>query len=166
MPSRVVGYPNERRRDRRREILIEAMLDDQPVRILDIGLSGFGADGAKKVTKDLNWPEVDQLSELRFTDYKGRDVLILVTITNVEIEECRFGGNFTELPGNAFDVLQDIVMMRDLRAAAVAQPLQILVEKRRNRRRFHPLNERGCWRAGSWLLLQLHRAATDPWARL
>lgn len=121
MPSRVVGYTNERRRDRRREILNEAMLDDQPVRILDIGLSGFGADGAKKVTKDLNWPEVDQLSELRFTDYKGRDVLILVTITNVEIEECRFGGNFTELPGNAFDVLQDLVMMRDLRAAAAAE---------------------------------------------
>ncbi len=69
----------------------------------------------------MNWPEVDQLSELRFTDYKGRDVLILVTITNVEIEECRFGGNFTELPGNAFDVLQDLVIMRDLRAAAAAE---------------------------------------------
>ncbi|MGB0627469.1 MAG: hypothetical protein ACPGQ5_12965 [Alphaproteobacteria bacterium] len=48
-------------------------------------------------------------------------MLILVTITNVEIEECRFGGNFTELPGNAFDVLQDLVMMRDLRATAAAE---------------------------------------------
>ena len=56
MSSRVVGYTNERLCDRRREILIEAMLDDQPVRILDLGLSGFGADGAKmvsgKVTQD------------------------------------------------------------------------------------------------------------------
>lgn len=40
MSTRVVGYMNgDRRRDRRREIVIEAMLDDQPIHILDIGLS-------------------------------------------------------------------------------------------------------------------------------
>jgi len=121
MSSRVVGYTNERRRDRRREILIEATLDDQPIRILDIGLSGFGADGAKKVTKDIIWPEEGQLSELRFTDYRGRDVLILINVTSVEIDEGRFGGEFVELPGNAFDVLQDIVTLRDLRSAAAAE---------------------------------------------
>lgn len=118
MSTRVVGYTNERRRDRRREILIEATLDDEPIRILDIGLAGFGADGAKRVTKDIIWPEEGQLSELRFTDYRGRDVLILVNVTNVEIEEFKFGGEFVELPGNAFDVLQDIVTFRDLRATA------------------------------------------------
>jgi hypothetical protein len=119
MSTRVIGYTNgDRRRDRRREIVIEAMLDDQPIHILDIGLSGFGADGAKQVTKDLIWPEVEQLAELRFTDYRGRDVLILVNITNVEVEDGKFGGEFYELPGNAFDVLQDIVTLRDLRGAA------------------------------------------------
>ncbi|MBT4905363.1 MAG: hypothetical protein HOK98_00755 [Rhodospirillaceae bacterium] len=118
MSTRIVGYTNERRRDRRREILIEATLNDEPVRILDIGLSGFGADGAKQVTKDTIWPEIDQLAELRFTEYRGRDVLILINITSIEIEEGRFGGEFTELPGNAFDVLQDLVLQRDLRHAA------------------------------------------------
>lgn len=121
MGTRIVGYANsDRRRDRRREVLIEAMLDDQPVRILDIGLSGFGADGAKKVSDELDWPELDELAELCFTDYKGREVIILVTITTIDVEEGRFGGEFCELPGNAFDVIQDLVMMRDLRAAAAA----------------------------------------------
>jgi hypothetical protein len=117
MSTRVVGYTNERRRDRRRDIVLESTLDDQPIHIVDIGLSGFGAEGARMETKDLTWPMDGQRSELRFTDYKGREVLILVIITNVFVAEGRFGGQFYELPGNAFDVVQDLVMQCDLRRA-------------------------------------------------
>ncbi|MBT3401514.1 MAG: hypothetical protein HOL07_12125 [Rhodospirillaceae bacterium] len=121
MATRIVGTPNERRRDRRRDVPIEATLDDQPIMIVDIGLSGFGAEGARMETKDLSWPMEDQRSELRFTDYRGRDVLILVQIASVDPVEGRFGGKFYELPGDAFDILQDLVMRRDLRRAAAAE---------------------------------------------
>ena len=118
MATRIVGSTNERRRDRRRDIVMESTLDGQPIYIVDIGLSGFGAEGARMETKDLSWPMEGQRSELRFTDYKGRDNLILVQITNVFVAEERFGGKFYELPGDAFDVIQDLVMLRDLRRAA------------------------------------------------
>lgn len=119
MSTRVIGYQNnERRRDRRREIVIEATLDGAPIMISNIGLSGFGATGAKKVTKDVIWPEEAQRAELSFTDYRGRETLILVVVNNVSVEDGTFGGTFIELPGNAFDVIQDLVMLRDLRAAA------------------------------------------------
>ena len=118
MSSKVVGYTNERRRDRRRDVPIEATLDDQPIMIVDIGLSGFGAEGARMETEDMTWPMEGQRAELRFVDYRGRDVLILVQITSVDVSEERFGGQFYELPGDAFDVLQDLVTRRDLRRAA------------------------------------------------
>jgi len=117
MSTRVVGKTNERRRDRRRELVIESTLDDQPIHIVDIGLSGFGA---RTETRDRTWPMEGQRSELRFTDYKGRETLILVEITNVFVAEGRFGGKFYELPGDAFDVIQDLVMLRDLRHTAAA----------------------------------------------
>ena len=120
MVTRVVGYTNERRRDRRRDVPIEATLDDQPILIIDIGLSGFGAEGARMDTKDLPWPIEEQRCELRFIDYQGRDVLLLVQIASVDPVSGRFGGKFYELPGDAFNVLQDLVMRRDLRRAAAA----------------------------------------------
>lgn len=119
MVTRVVGFANkERRRDRRREIVIESTLDGAPIDILDISLSGFGAAGAKEVSKGVTWPTAGQRAELKFTDYKGREVLVLVKITNITVEDGRFGGTYFELPGEAFDVIQDLVMHKDLRAAA------------------------------------------------
>lgn len=118
MASRVVGYIDlERRRDRRREIIMDATLDDQDVRILDIGLSGFGADGAFERHDKTIWPEINSRAELRFTDYKDREVLMLVEIASVDLETGRFGGSFIEISGLAFDVIQDLMLHRDLRAA-------------------------------------------------
>ncbi len=116
MRTRVVALKNkERRRDRRREIVIESTLDGIDIDLRDVSLSAFGASGVL-VRKDKSvWPEEGQRSELRFVDYKGREVLILVEITYVSQEFGRFGGKFYELPGNAFDVIQDLVMLRDLR---------------------------------------------------
>lgn len=119
MASRFVGYIDlERRRDRRREITMDAKLDDQDIRILDIGLSGFGADGAFERHDKTIWPECDRRTELRFTDYRDREVLVLVKITSVDTETGRFGGGFIEISGLAFDVIQDLMLHRDLRAAA------------------------------------------------
>ena len=97
---------------------MDATLDDQDIRILDIGLSGFGADGAFERHDKTIWPELDRRAELRFTDYKGREVLMLVEITSVDLETGRFGGSFIEISGLAFDVIQDLMLHRDLRAAA------------------------------------------------
>lgn len=72
-------------------------------------------------TMDLTWPMEEQRCELRFVDYQGRDVLILVQIASVDGVGGRFGGKFYELPGDSFDVLQDLVMQRDLRRAAAAK---------------------------------------------
>lgn len=119
MASRVVGYiDQERRRDRRRAVIIDATLDEQDVKVLDIGLSGFGAEGAFLRHDKTAWPEVGARSELRFVDYKGRDLLMLVQITTVDTQTGRFGGTFIELPGLAFDVIQDLMLHRDLRVAA------------------------------------------------
>jgi len=47
MSSRVIAHiEEERRRDRRRAVIITASLDGQDIDVLDIGLSGFGAEGA------------------------------------------------------------------------------------------------------------------------
>lgn len=117
MPSRVIGYiDQERRRDRRREVIITASLDEQDINILDIGLSGFGAEGAFERHDRTTWPELDGRAELRFTDFKERSLLLLVEITSVDTKTGRFGGNFLELSGMAFDVIQDLMLHRDLRA--------------------------------------------------
>jgi hypothetical protein len=94
MATRVVGNTNERRRDRWRDIPIEATLGDEPIMIIDIGLSGFGAEGARMATEELPWPMEEQRCELRFVDYQGRDVLILVQIASVDPVGGRFGGKF------------------------------------------------------------------------
>lgn len=118
MASRVVGYiDQERRRDRRRAVIMPATLDGQDIRILDIGLSGFGADGAFERHDKTLWPEPGARAELAFTDYKGREVLMLVEIAASDPETGRFGGGFIELSGLAFDVIEDLMLHRDLRAA-------------------------------------------------
>jgi hypothetical protein len=119
MASRVVGYiDQERRRDRRRAVIMPATLDGQDIRILDIGLSGFGADGAFERHDKSIWPETGARAELAFTDYKSRDMLMLVEITSADHETGRFGGSFIELSGLAFNVIEDLMLHRDLRAAA------------------------------------------------
>lgn len=116
MPSRVIGYiDQERRRDRRRAVIMEASLDDQEIKILDIGLSGFGAEGAFLRHNKTTWPKLDSRAELRFTDFKDRKLLMLVEITSVDTKIGRFGGNFLEVSGLAFDVIQDLMLHRDLR---------------------------------------------------
>jgi hypothetical protein len=118
MATRIIGMKkDERRRDRRRDIVIGSTLDGIEIDVRDMSLSGFGASGVKKRKDATFWPVEGQRSELRFTDYKGREVLILVEITYVSTEAGRFSGRFYELPGKAFDVIQDLVMLRDLRAS-------------------------------------------------
>jgi len=119
MGSRVVGYiDQERRRDRRRAVIMDATLDGQDIRILDIGLSGFGADGAFERHDKTIWPELGGRAELVFTDYKARRVLMLIKIEAVDAETGRFGGSYIELSGLAFNVIEDLMLHRDLRVAA------------------------------------------------
>lgn len=116
MVSRVVGYANQdRRKDRRRDVVLDAKLDDQDVKILDIGLSGFGATGAYETHARTTWPVENSRGELSFTDFRGRKIEMLVVITYADGESGRFGGNFLELSGTAFDSIQDLMLHRDLR---------------------------------------------------
>lgn len=116
MSTRIVGFANQdRRKDRRRAIVMDATLDDQDIKIHDIGLSGFGAVGAYIQHDKTPWPELDSTAELKFTDFKGRKVMLLVSITSLDAENGRFGGSFVELSGQAFDVIQDLMLHRDLR---------------------------------------------------
>jgi hypothetical protein len=119
MSSRVIAHiEEERRRDRRRAVIITASLDGQDIDILDIGLSGFGAAGAFERHDRSTWPELGGRAELRFTDFKDRSLLLLVEITSVDTKKGRFGGNFIELSGLAFDVIQDLILHRDQRVKA------------------------------------------------
>jgi len=119
MSTRVIGFADkELRRDRRRAVAIDALLDAQDVRILDIGLFSFGATGAFLRHDNTPWPEVEQRAELELSDYKTHKVEILVTINFVDVETGRFGGNFIELSGNAFDVIQDLMLHLELRVAS------------------------------------------------
>lgn len=102
MSTRVIGYQNN---EWLREIVLEATLDGDPITISNIALSGFGATGAKKVTKGVIWPVEGQGTELSCTDCWGHETLILVIVNNVSVEDGTFDGTFIDLPGNAFDVI-------------------------------------------------------------
>lgn len=116
MSTRIVGFANQdRRKDRRRAIVMDATLDDQDIKIHDIGLSGFGAVGAYMRHDMTPWPQLESRGELKFTDFKGREVDLLVSVTSLDVDNGRFGGHFIELPGLAFDVIQDLMLHRDLR---------------------------------------------------
>lgn len=116
MVTRVVGFAEQdRRRDRRRDVVIDALLDGEDIQILDIGLSGFGAAGAYERHDRTIWPKPDTKAELEYTDFRGRKIEMIVEITNSDPESGRFGGNFLELSGASFDAIQDLMLRRDLR---------------------------------------------------
>ena len=116
MVTRVVGYANlDQRKDRRRAVVMAARLDGQDVKILDIGLSGFGASGAFEKHDRTPWPAEGLRTVLEFTDFRGREIEIPVAISYTEPENGRFGGGFIELDGRAFDSIQDLMLHRDLR---------------------------------------------------
>lgn len=116
MATRVVGFADQdRRRDRRREVVIDALLDGKDIQILDIGLSGFGASGAFEKHDRTVWPTPESTAELDYTDFRGRRIEMLVEITNLDAKTGRFGGNFLEVSGAAFDAIQDLLLRRDLR---------------------------------------------------
>ncbi|MBO6785149.1 MAG: hypothetical protein JJ899_18020, partial [Alphaproteobacteria bacterium] len=78
----------------RRALMLDATLNEEDVKILDIGLSGFGGTGAFERHDGTTWPIVDTLAELEFTDFRGRKIEMLVEVTYAEAESGRFGGNF------------------------------------------------------------------------
>jgi len=45
-------------------------------------------------------------------------MLLLVESTSVDTKKGRLGGNFIELSGLAFDVIQDLILHRDQRVKA------------------------------------------------
>ncbi len=111
MATRIIGSADQERcRCRRRTVMIEALLDGKDIQILDIGQSGFGASGALEKHDCIVWPTTDNKAELDYTDFRGRQIEMLVEITNVDPETVRFDGNLPEVSGAAFDAIQDFLV--------------------------------------------------------
>lgn len=101
----------ERRRDRRRELQIEALLGGQPVRLTDLSAAGFGAaiDATDRRPRDFRAGQRLRL-ELHLPD--GRPLSLPVELVRPAGENGVVGGVFVELSDSAYNAIESILTGR------------------------------------------------------
>ena len=115
--AKVVDIQNdERRRDRRRSVLVSGRLDDRPVKILDVSLGGVGcavelAGGDLEDGQDYI-PPGDGYLTLEVEGRSGATHLFLVQVTWVNEEAGTFGAAFGALSDDQFRVLEKLIIGR------------------------------------------------------
>jgi len=101
----------ERRRDRRRALELDAYLDGQPVALVDLSASGFGAalDATDHGVRNFRVGSRLRL-ELRFGD--GQEVVLSVEITRSSPRTGTVAGTFLELSDAAYNTIESLLTGR------------------------------------------------------
>jgi hypothetical protein len=101
----------ERRRDRRRQVQLEAVLGGQPVQLADISAGGFGAalDATDRQPHDFR---VGQRLRLELHPPQGEALVLAVEIVRPASENGVVGGIFLDLSDAAYNVIESLLTGR------------------------------------------------------
>lgn len=101
----------ERRRDRRRQLQIEALLEGQPVQLTDLSAAGFGAaiDATDHQPRDFR---VGQRLHLELQLPDGEWLSLPVEVTRPMGENGVVGGVFGQLTDSAYNAIESLLTGR------------------------------------------------------
>jgi hypothetical protein len=101
----------ERRRDRRRELELEASLDGQPVALVDLSASGFGAalDATDQGIREFR---VGQCLRLELQLGAGEALVLSVEITRSSPQTGVVAGTFREISDQAYNTIESLLTGR------------------------------------------------------
>ena len=105
--------PDERRRDWRRTIVLDALLDGHPIKILDVSFGGVG--GAIEIVGQAEYhPELGRILPLSIESERGNTITFEVEIIRLLEPNGVFGARFTSLNDEQFRAVERLTMGRSL----------------------------------------------------
>jgi len=112
MKQRVAFSSKEQRRDQRRAVSIEASLDGQRIKIVDLSLSGFGGGAVElQETESIDLQE-GQYAVLEFRGNNDQRVSLNIEIRRVFEETGEFGAVFHDISERDFDAIEKLMFPR------------------------------------------------------
>ena len=112
MKQRVSYSTKEQRRDQRRAVSIEASLDGQAVRIVDLSLTGVGGGGVELVETDVLELLEGQYAVLEFRGENDQPVSLNIEIRRVFEDTGEFGAVFHDISAADFDAIESLMFPR------------------------------------------------------
>ena len=109
-------YGKERRRDRRRDVMLHGRLDGHRVRILNVSFGGV--EGAIEISGESeHLPIIGAEYHLELDDDGAETVRFLITVVRVNMGKGLFGCRFAGLDDNQYRNLERLVLGRSLAKA-------------------------------------------------
>ncbi|NKB48937.1 MAG: hypothetical protein GKS02_06185 [Alphaproteobacteria bacterium] len=109
MKKRTTFDAKEKRRDQRRPVSIDGMIDGVRFDLIDISLSGLGARTVALGQADGLELEEDQEASLTFTAPDNQQVTLAVTIRRIDHEAGEFGATFARISDQEFDAIEKLM---------------------------------------------------------
>ena len=108
-------HGKERRRDRRRGVILDGRLDGHPVRVLDVGFGGI--QGAIEISGESEQlPIIGREYRLELDDGSGT-VWFVITVVRVNLGKGLFGAHFTGLDDEQYRNLERLILGRSTSGA-------------------------------------------------
>ena len=104
---------DERRRDRRRPVLLPGRLDDKPVKIVDVSLGGVGCAIELEGGEDCSY-ESDRDLTLEIDGRSGDTHRFTVRVTWVDERSGTLGAAFGSLSDRQFLILEKLMLGRPI----------------------------------------------------
>jgi hypothetical protein len=112
MKQRVSFSSKEQRRDQRRAVSIDGMLDGYQVQIVDLSLSGVGGGAVELLEKQSLGLQEGQYAVLEFRGGDDQRVSLNVEIRRVFEETGEFGAVFHDISTADFDAIESLMFPR------------------------------------------------------
>ncbi len=110
--SRVIEVSQvERRRDWRRQVLLDAVMDGHPVKVLDVGSGGFGA--VLEIEGEGNYlPDVGSKVDIEIAPEAGQFSRFQVEVTRLDPVTGKFGARFRNLTDSQYKIVERMTLGR------------------------------------------------------
>lgn len=109
MPDGNLGATRNRRRHPRSQTMLPALLDQYPVTITDISLSGVGSGALEMLADSFDLPHRGQRASLRLLDGNQFSDNIEIEIIRVSSEKGRLGARYVNLSKEQSDMIAGLV---------------------------------------------------------